>query len=145
MEEIDLCWRMQLAGYKVMIEPRSVVYHLGGGTLPNDSPRKLYLNYRNNLMMLFKCAPMWQRCLVAVARPMADALSALIYLVKGERELAIAVWQAYKEFILRHKELNAKRKAQSSTLGRQARVTNNLSWLNRCALRIRAKDIWTTR
>ena len=49
MEEIDLCWRMQLAGYKVMVEPHSVVYHLGGGTMPNESPRKLYLNYRNNL------------------------------------------------------------------------------------------------
>ena len=111
MEEIDLCWRMQLAGYKVMVEPRSVVYHLGGGTLPNDSPRKLYLNYRNNLMMLFKCAPAWQRCLVAVARPVADALSAVVYLVKGQRELAGAVWQAYKEFFLRHKELGEKRKA----------------------------------
>ena len=44
MEEIDLCWRMQLAGYRIMVEPRSVVYHLGGGTLPNESPQKLYLN-----------------------------------------------------------------------------------------------------
>lgn len=111
MEEIDLCWRMQLAGYKVMVEPRSVVYHLGGGTLPNDSPRKLYLNYRNNLMMLFKCSPMWQRCLVAVARPVADALSAVVYLVKGQRELAKAVWQAYKEFSLAHKVLATKRNA----------------------------------
>ena len=111
MEEIDLCWRIQLAGYQVMVEPRSVVYHLGGGTLPNDSPRKLYLNYRNNLMMLFKCAPTWQRCLVAVARPVADALSAVVYLVKGQRELAGAVWQAYKEFFLSHKALGKKRKA----------------------------------
>ena len=111
MEEIDLCWRMQLAGYQVMVEPRSVVYHLGGGTLPNNSPRKLYLNYRNNLMMLFKCAPTWQRCLVAVARPVADALSAVVYLVKGQRELARAVWQAYKEFFLSHKALGKKRKA----------------------------------
>ena len=47
MEEIDLCWRMQLAGYKIMVEPRSCVYHLGGGTMPNESPRKLYLNYCN--------------------------------------------------------------------------------------------------
>lgn len=57
MEEIDLCWRMQIAGYKVMVEPRSRVYHLGGGTMPNESPNKLYLNYRNNLAMIFKCAP----------------------------------------------------------------------------------------
>jgi len=52
MEEIDLCWRMQLAGYKVTVVPESVVYHVGGGTLPASSPFKLYLNYRNSIMML---------------------------------------------------------------------------------------------
>ncbi len=52
MEEIDLCWRMQLEGYRVRIVPESVVYHLGGGTLPQNSPWKLKLNYRNNLMLL---------------------------------------------------------------------------------------------
>ncbi len=51
-EEIDLCWRIQLAGYKVTIVPQSAVHHVGGGTLPNDSPWKLELNYRNNLLML---------------------------------------------------------------------------------------------
>lgn len=134
MEEIDLCWRMQLAGYKIMIEPRSVVYHLGGGTLPNDSPRKLYLNYRNNLMMLFKCSPTWQRCLVAVARPMADALSALVYLVKGQRELASAVWQAYKEFFLRHKELGKKRKAVRSKVKQESQTIYKGSIVIRYAL-----------
>ena len=52
MEEIDLCWRMQLAGYKVTVVPESMVYHVGGGTLPATSPFKLYLNFRNNLLML---------------------------------------------------------------------------------------------
>lgn len=52
MEEIDLCWRMQLEGYRIHIVPESVVYHLGGGTLPQNSPWKLKLNYRNNLMLL---------------------------------------------------------------------------------------------
>ncbi len=54
MEEIDLCWRMQLHGYKVTVVPQSVVYHVGGGTLPASSPFKLKLNYRNNLLMLRK-------------------------------------------------------------------------------------------
>ncbi len=54
MEEIDLCWRMQLHGYKVTVVPESVVYHVGGGTLPASSPFKLKLNYRNNLLMLEK-------------------------------------------------------------------------------------------
>lgn len=52
MEEIDLCWRMQLDGWKVTVVPQSVVYHVGGGTLPASSPFKLFLNYRNNLLML---------------------------------------------------------------------------------------------
>ena len=54
MEEIDLCWRAQLAGYRVTVVPSSVVYHIGGGSLPAGSPGKLYLNYRNNLLMLRK-------------------------------------------------------------------------------------------
>lgn len=52
MEEIDLCWRMQLEGYRITVVPESIVYHVGGGTLPATSPFKLYLNFRNNLMML---------------------------------------------------------------------------------------------
>ena len=52
MEEIDLCWRLQLTGYKVTVVPASFVFHIGGGTLPNESPFKLRLNYRNNLLML---------------------------------------------------------------------------------------------
>ena len=115
MEEIDLCWRMQLAGYKVMCEPRSVVYHLGGGTLPNESPRKLYLNYRNNLAMLFKCAPTWQRCVVAVARPAADMLSAVVYTLKGQFSLASATLRAYKDFIFMHGALSKKRCAIRSS------------------------------
>lgn len=57
MEEIDLCWRARLDGYKVYTVPRSVVYHIGGGTLPNNSERKLFFNYRNNLLMMSKNLP----------------------------------------------------------------------------------------
>ena len=111
MEEIDLCWRMQLAGYKIMSEPKSVVYHLGGGTLPNESPNKLYLNYRNNLAMLYKCAPTTQRLTVAILRPIADMLSMAIYLLKGQFKLANATLRAYRDFMLWHNELSRKRKA----------------------------------
>lgn len=110
MEEIDLCWRMQLAGYKIMSQPQSKVYHLGGGTLPNESPNKLYLNYRNNLSMLFKCAPTAQRLTVAIARPMADMLSVAIYLIKGQTKLASATLRAYVDFMKLHKTLAQKRK-----------------------------------
>ena len=134
MEEIDLCWRMQLAGYKIQVEPRSVVYHLGGGTLPNNSPNKLYLNYRNNLMMLFKCAPTWQRCLVAVVRPITDMLSALVYLINGQQELATATWHAYEEFFSRHNELNIKRQAVRSNVKSESHCIYNGSIILRYAL-----------
>jgi GT2 family glycosyltransferase len=53
-EEIDLCWRMQLAGYKIFVQPASVVYHVGGGTLQRGNNRKTFLNFRNNLIMFAK-------------------------------------------------------------------------------------------
>ena len=56
-EEIDLCWRLHIMGRQVMCLPQSLVYHLGGGTLPKGNPRKTFLNFRNNLTMLYKCLP----------------------------------------------------------------------------------------
>lgn len=56
-EEIDLCWRMRLQGYKIYCLPQSHVYHVGGGTLPKSNPMKTFLNFRNNLTMLYKCLP----------------------------------------------------------------------------------------
>lgn len=134
MEEIDLCWRMQLAGYKVMAEPRSVVYHLGGGTLPNESPGKLYLNYRNNLAMLYKCAPTLQRMTVAVLRPLADMLSVIIYLLKGEIKLANATLRAYKDFFAWHKTLSKKRKATRSRVVAESKMIYQGSMVVRYAL-----------
>ena len=58
-EEIDLCWRMQRSGYKIVAVPSSIVYHVGGGTLPMGNSRKVYLNFRNNLLMLSKNLSLW--------------------------------------------------------------------------------------
>ena len=121
MEEIDLCWRMQLAGRKIVVEPRSTVYHLGGGTLPNESPNKLYLNYRNNLAMLFKCAPIPQRMLAAAVRPAADMLSVIIYMVKGDFALAAATLRANRDFLAMHRTLAAKRRAVRGNVRTEAR------------------------
>ena len=110
MEEIDLQWRMQLAGWKIMVEPRSVVYHLGGGTLP-VSARKIYLNHRNNLAMLFKCSSPMQRMVVAIVRPFTDMVEALAHLVTLHPHRAWAVVKAWGTFIAWHKPLSAKRKA----------------------------------
>ncbi len=110
MEEIDLCWRMQLQGYKVRIVPQSKVYHLGGGTLSTNSPNKIYLNHRNNLAMLYKCAPTNQRILVAIVRPILDMLAAVTYLFDGRIASFWAVFRAYATFIQWHPALSKKRK-----------------------------------
>ena len=78
MEEIDVCWRAQLAGYAVRVEPRSCVLHVGGGTLPNNSPQKIYLNFRNNLCMLFKNLSPLSFWPVLFARMALDGAAALV-------------------------------------------------------------------
>ena len=115
MEEIDLCWRMRIAGRRVRIVPRSTVYHLGGGTLKAQSPAKVYYNHRNNLAMLFKCAPAPQRLLTAVVRPPLDALAALSYLAQGRWRNFCAVGRAWWWFLRHHRELaRARRRIQAT-------------------------------
>ena len=75
-EEIDLCWRIQLAGYKLSSCPQSVVYHLGGGTLPRGNTKKTYLNFRNNLIMLAKNLPWSQKWWKIPFRIFLDTVSA---------------------------------------------------------------------
>lgn len=111
MEEIDLCWRMQLAGYRVRIEPRSRVYHLGGGSLAQGSPSKVFYNHRNNLAMLYKCASPVQRSVVAIVRPVLDSCAALSYLMQGRPDYVRAVGRAWRDFLRAHKALAAKRRA----------------------------------
>lgn len=109
MEEIDLCWRMQLAGYRIRIEPASCVYHVGGATLAAGSPRKVLLNHRNNLMMLRKCASPGQLLVVRIVRPLLDLLAALSYLVQGRTDLFRAVFAAWKGVRLAKASLKVKR------------------------------------
>ena len=102
MEEIDLCWRIQLSGFKVTIVPSSVVYHIGGGTLPKKSPYKLFLNYRNNLLMLENNLPKTigrkrarRRILT---RMILDGMSGIVYLITGKWESFKAVVKAHREY-----------------------------------------------
>lgn len=115
MEEIDLCWRAQLAGYRIAVEPASVVYHLGGGTLPMGSPRKTYLNYRNNLAMLYKNLPAAQLWWVLPVRMVLDGLSAAAYLAAGRGALVRSVWQAHRDFYRQLPLLRPKREAVQRT------------------------------
>ncbi len=98
MEEIDLCWRAKLAGNHVWVVPQSVVYHVGGGTLPNNSPQKLYFNFRNNLMMLYKNLP--SNCLVPViiTRMIFDGGSAIVYLLQLKFSYLRSVLKAHVDF-----------------------------------------------
>ncbi len=98
MEEIDLCWRMQNAGYILKVLPRSVVYHLGGGTLPMNHPRKLFLNYRNNSLMLHKNLIESEYKKVMRVRRGLDTLACLIFLLKGQIANARSVCEAYRSF-----------------------------------------------
>ena len=109
-EEIDLCWRVWLAGYRVVAEPRSVVYHLGGATLSSTSPQKVFYNHRNNLAMLFRCAPSAQRVTVATLRPILDLAAAMVYLLQGKGAYAKAVYRAWCDFLSWHKRLSCERK-----------------------------------
>jgi len=94
MEEIDLCWRMKRAGYKIMCCPASVVYHIGGGTLPKDNSRKVYLNFRNNLIMLSKNLPLSQKIWKMPLRIFLDALFAWKSLLSGYSSAFTAVLKA---------------------------------------------------
>ena len=145
MEEIDLCWRMQLDGFKVTVVPESVVYHVGGGTLPATSPFKLFLNYRNNLLMLENnlaktfalrnlkrgmdadkaaargiCQARWR----IFQRKCLDWLSAGVYLATLKRDSFKAVVKAYREYKkLRHTAEINDIKAYLSLHGQDAGVS----------------------
>lgn len=121
-EEIDLCWRIWLSGRRVVVEPRSKVYHLGGATLSSDSPFKTMLNHRNNLAMMFRCASPGQRLLVAVVRPVLDFAASMAYLLQGKRASAKAVWTAWRDFLLWHSRLAQERKTIRANVKREAPV-----------------------
>lgn len=97
-EEIDLCWRLHCRGYGVMVVPQSKVYHLGGGALGYESPRKTYLNFRNNLLMLYKNLPSNKLYLLLFIRFFLDYLAAFQMLFAGKWQNVKAVFQARRDF-----------------------------------------------
>ncbi|MBS1661302.1 MAG: glycosyltransferase family 2 protein [Bacteroidetes bacterium] len=98
-EEIDLCWRMQLAGYRVYSCPASVVFHVGGGTLPKGNERKVFLNFRNNLIMMAKNLPLGQLLWKIPFRFLLDSISAWKSLVAGEAVYFWAILEAHLAFL----------------------------------------------
>lgn len=98
MEEIDLCWRVLLMGYDIMAVPSSVVYHLGGGSLPASNPRKTYLNFRNNLLLLHKNLPDATRGKKLFIRRLLDTIAWGKFVATLDFKNAAAVWRAHRDF-----------------------------------------------
>lgn len=102
-EEIDLCWRLRSRGRGIVCVPHSVVYHLGGGTLPKDNPHKTFLNFRNNLLLLYKNLPESRLQPVMRWRFWLDALASLKFLLTLQWGSFCAVWKGRKAFYqMRH-------------------------------------------
>lgn len=98
MEEIDLCWRLRARGRQIVCIPQSTVYHVGGGTLKKESPRKTFLNFRNNLLMLYKNLPSENVLHVMRMRMLLDYLAAFSFFLKGQFSNAYAVLAARREY-----------------------------------------------
>ncbi len=114
MEEIDLCWRLHRQGYRVRVEPASVVYHIGGASLPQGNPRKTYYNFRNSLLMLYKnlTPSEWRKTFFR--RIFIDALAMLRALATGAFGAFGAIFRAYKDAHVMSKSYADKRPTPGS-------------------------------
>ncbi len=109
MEEIDLCWRIKNKGYRIMYCPDSVVYHIGGGTLPKNSPTKTYLNMRNNIYLLFKNLPAQKLIPIFILRFLMDGIASIKFLIDGGIKDFMAVLKAHFSFYANVRKLIRKR------------------------------------
>lgn len=98
MEEIDLCWRLHLLGYSVYSVPASKVYHMGGATLANQSPRKTFLNFRNNLLLMHKNMHPAEKDMRIFQRKLLDALAGIFFALKFQFSLIPPIIKAHREF-----------------------------------------------
>ena len=98
MEEIDMCWRLNSAGYIIMYCPQAVVYHLGGGSLPYQSAAKAYYNFRNNIIMCCRNSPWYINCWLLPLRFLMDAAAALQFATGGNGANTKAIGKAYLHF-----------------------------------------------
>lgn len=126
MEEIDLCWRIKNLGYSIMCIPQSKVYHVGGATLSKENPRKTYLNFRNNLLMLYKNLPQQSLCRVMAVRQILDLVAMLAFVLKGDMANAKAVMKARNDYRKMKKDMAGDRSAiqKSRTQNTVAGITD---------------------
>lgn len=109
-EEIDLCWRLRVRGKKIVCLPQSTVYHVGGATLKMEHPRKTFLNFRNNLLMMYKNLPDKYYSRIMQLRILTDCLAALQFLLKAYPANAFAVIKAHRDFAGQKKNYKAVRR-----------------------------------
>ncbi len=100
-EEIDWAWRARRKGYKIYYEPKSTVYHIGGGNLNYGHPQKTYLNFRNNLLMLLKNLPATNAFFVIPIRLIGDGLTGIMFLIQGKPQHTLAIIKAHFSFYKR--------------------------------------------
>ncbi len=112
MEEIDLCWRIRNHGYRIVAEPRSVVFHVGGGTLPKNNSFKTFLNFRNNHYLLIKNLPAKRLLPTFLMRLLLDNVAAFTFLLQGHGKDFTAVYKAHFEIIKNYKRFKTKRAGQ---------------------------------
>jgi riboflavin kinase/FMN adenylyltransferase len=126
-EEIDLCWRLKRAGYSVWCIPQSVVFHLGGGTLEYENPRKVFLNFRNSLYSLLKNKPFRKLLWLIPARFLLDGLAGARFAAKGQFRAIWAIVRAHFSFYSNFKNTVRKRRATVEIIDKHKFRPENLS------------------
>ncbi len=119
-EEIDLCWRMQNAGFQIFVQPESLVYHLGGGSLEAGNKKKVFLNFRNSLVIMHKNLPRGEKAGTLLKRMVLDGIAGIRFLFQGKFGWFIAVIKAhgsYYKWIFTHKKSPATIKSFKSLTG----------------------------
>lgn len=122
MEEIDLCWRLKNLGYQIIYCPDAEVYHVGGGTLAANSPYKVFLNFRNNLMIMQKNLPALEAVWSITLRMTIDFVAWIQFLIKGETKFALAVNKAHFQFLANLKKTGNKRAKKQLTYSKHTGV-----------------------
>lgn len=117
-EEIDLCWRLKRAGYKIMVAPDSVVYHVGGGTLSYDSPQKVFLNFRNTLFTILKNESIPKLFWLIPLRLVLDGIAGLLFLSQGKYPLITSIFKAHGAFYAHLPAYWQKRQTNSAAIRR---------------------------
>ncbi len=110
MEEIDFCWRLHNFGYEVSYRPDSMVYHVGGGTLPQGNPRKTYLNVRNNLIMLHKNLPSKAQLRTIIFRMLMDYIWGIKSIFSGDMATLRAIFRGHKDYVRNLRKWTQKKK-----------------------------------